>query len=98
MNDFTKEELEYIFDSICFNELEHYMPDDIPIYAKNLMSKIQSIIDDYPKCDHRSGINHYNEKGESVGYESDIYRCKYCSILFRFKFENGQCVGHEELE
>lgn len=90
MNDFTIEELE-----ILSRALKFYVGENA---GREIQSKIQSMIDNYPKCDHRSGMNHYNEKGEAVGYDSDIYRCRHCDILFRFTFENGQCVGTEELE
>lgn len=96
MNDFTKDELEEILGwstvyCIGASDMSYKI-------SVALMDKIQSLIDNHPKCDHRSGMNHYNEKGEAVGYDSAIYRCRHCDILFRFTFENGQCVGSEELE
>ncbi len=88
MNEFTKEELELIL-----SDLENKI-----IIHHGLEDKIRSMIDSYPKCDHRSGMGHYNEKGERVGFESDIFRCRHCDILFRFLYKNGSCIGHEELE
>lgn len=93
MTDFTKYELMELK-----YWLEHADDSVDPINHYNLMSKLQSMIDNYPKCDHRIGLNHYNEKGDIVGYDSDIYRCRYCDILFRYLFENGVCIGHEVLE
>lgn len=96
MGDFTKEELETILDYID-NDMSLYRMDDAE-YLCVLQKKIQSMIDDYPKCDHRSGLHNYNEKGECVGYPTDIYRCRHCDILFKFIFKNGECIGHEDLE
>jgi hypothetical protein len=94
MNDFTKEELEYLRTVLT----KRIMEECRPRIELDINSRIKSMINSYPKCDHRSGMNHYNEKGETVGYDSDIYRCRHCDILFRFLYENGICVGHEELE
>ncbi len=93
MNEFTKEELRII--SQCCSHVAMDGWGNVPV---NLIEKIASMINNHPKCDHRSGMDHYNEKGESVGYETDIFRCRHCDILFKFLYENGICVGHEELE
>lgn len=52
MNDFTKDELEYISDSIYFNELEHHLEEDIPNHSKQLLEKIQRMIENY--CEHEN--------------------------------------------
>ncbi len=93
MNDFTKEELQHIYESLdllCALGCSK----DGPIFK----IKIQSMIDDLPKCDHRSGLHNYNENGEIVSYDTDIYRCRHCDALFRFIFDRGIGIGHEELE
>ena len=51
MNDFTKEELDYIYHSILHNELEHHLEEDLPQYATIMLEKIQSMIDNY--CEHQ---------------------------------------------
>jgi HEPN domain-containing protein len=97
MNDFTKDELDGIKNIIL------HARDDYPVMHSDrelteILKKLQSLIDNFPKCDHRSSNNHYNEQRQQVNYYSDIYRCRHCDILFKFTFENGQCVGSEELE
>lgn len=95
MNDFTKEELAALIDYLDHPVLELSGHEGLRL---QLCNKIQSMINDYPKCDHRSGFNYYNERGEAVSFDTGIYRCRYCDILFKFITENGICTGHEELE
>jgi len=97
MNDFTKEELEKLKELVVWDDDCIAGGNPIPIYGI-LVKKIQSLIDNHPKCDHRSGMSYYNEKGERVHFDTGIYRCRHCDILFRFTCENGMCVGHEDLE
>ncbi len=95
MFEFTKEELHILIEYL------DYPIEEIVSTERNrlqLVLKIQAMIDGYPKCDHRSGLGFYNEKGERIGFETDIYRCRHCDILFKFIFKNGECIGHEELE
>lgn len=92
MNDFTKDELWSLIALI--NDTN---PDSIkwnhPVYIK-----LQSLIENHPKCDHRSGMWFYNEAGERVKYDTGIYRCRHCDILFKFLCENGVCIATQDLE
>ncbi len=96
MNDFTKEELEEIREIArhCSKqgvETKHNLTYHIQIKAEDMIKYL-------PKCDHRSGMRYYYESGEVSLYPTDIYRCRYCDILFRPLFNNGVCTGHEDLE
>ena len=92
MNDFTKEELEYL--KLAIYERPHSVTEQM----EKMRDKIQSMIDSFPTCDHRSGINFYDEKGSAVHYDTGIYRCRHCEVLFKFLYKNGVCIGHKELE
>lgn len=72
MNDFTKEELDYIYDSIYHNELEHNLEENIPDFAVNLLTKIESMIDNY--CEHEHVIE---------CADCEIIRCGHCKKASR---------------
>ena len=88
MNDFTLEELEDI--NLLANENGYV----------SLHFKSKYMIENYQKknCDHKSNYHYYTLDGKPTAFPTDIYKCKYCEVLFKFIFENGKCVGHEEVK
>ena len=44
MNEFTKEELEYMSRAVYFDELEHHLEKDIPEFAVKLIKKLELMI------------------------------------------------------
>lgn len=52
------------------------------------------------ECEHKAGIYQYDEDGIIDEDEiTEIYRCRYCDILFKFIMgRGGECVGYEEFE
>jgi hypothetical protein len=80
MNDFTKEELEYIF--YCVDIVTH-KNDESDIYGK-LQDKIQSMIDNY--CEHEpSRIRYAVIKLRSTDTRDYEYKCEKCKkTLFQY--------------
>lgn len=70
MNDFTKDELDYIESSIYFNEIEHHQEKDFPKYAVEIINKIRYMIDNY--CEHKDSY-------EDFSYNPT--RCKECDAI-----------------
>ncbi len=93
MNDFTKEELEEL--NVALRVLDNSCILSFPVVHK----KIQSMIDNFPKCDHRTRDDcFYDEMGNLISYDKGIYKCRHCDIIFKFLFKNGQCIGTEDLK
>lgn len=76
MNDFTKEELELMADSLYFNEREHHLENDIPEKSQKLIDKLQSMIENYCEHDWRKGVHLFN----------DVY-CTKCKLHFKVNNE-----------
>lgn len=74
MNDFTKEDLEYLEQAVQFHIEEDYQQNP----ALNVLDKIQSMIDNY--CDHQSN-------GELIVLSAhpylDAYKCNKCEKLYK---------------
>lgn len=74
MNDFTKEELEYIF--YCVDIVTH-KNDEHDVYGK-LEDKIQSLIDNY--CEHESDGNIW--EGNTDNNMPNEFRCVKCRKFY----------------
>lgn len=73
MNDFKKEELEYMSACVYFEERSHYREQDIPQKSINLLEKIQSMIDNY--CEHE-----YEEKSVDL-HAKQCCKCQEVKVL-----------------
>jgi hypothetical protein len=99
MHDFTKEELITLKNGI------EYLPDSVNLskqyreHCHRIIAKLQAMIEDYreERCDHRSNGNYYLN-GTITIIPTDVYKCKYCDKFYKCIFENGQCVGYEDIE
>lgn len=72
MNDFTKEELEYLYRAV------YERPNTVTEQMEDMRNKIQSVIDNY--CEHESdGIIW---EGNSDNDMPNEYRCKKCGKFY----------------
>ena len=95
MNDFTKEELQFLYDELDWSIVKYDYEDE---RAYSCLDKLKSMIDTHPTkdCSHKSNGNHYLN-GHITAIPTDIYKCKYCNKLYKCIFENGIRIVYEEL-
>jgi|GEM_PF-6275316 hypothetical protein len=90
MNDFTKEELNHMADGLaCILNICTINTPELEDELINLGEKIESMIDNYPKCDHRTNRPAFYENG------IEYLWCKYCDSKYRLIMKNGECIGYE---